>query len=145
MSLEALFPEARRLTVGGRAVEISPLKMRQVPVFLRSIAKPWALVMAEEYLAAIMEFPDEIRQAVSAATDLEDAFLSDLRADEFLDLAAAVLEVNLDFFARMILPKTNALAKNIQKIGQMTTSSSSPASSPQDTATTTLADIPSRK
>lgn len=135
MTLADVFPQPRRLQVGGRDFDVLPLVMRQIPGFLTKIAAPWTLIMAEEYLAALMQFPEEIRDAISIATGADADWLDNLRPDDFLDLTKTVLEVNLDFFARRVLPKVGDLGRSLQQI-RTTISPSAPDLSKQGTDTT---------
>jgi hypothetical protein len=133
-TLDVLVPPVRQVMAGGRQIEVGVLRMRQVPGFAKAVANPWPLIVSGDYLAVIVEFTTETMQAVQIATGLEQAFLNDLRPDEFLDLASAVFEVNLDFFARAVLPAAQNLGAQMQKA---MTSASSPASSHPGTATQT--------
>jgi hypothetical protein len=140
MGLDELVPPTRRVTVGGREIEVSPLRMRQVPGFAKAIAKPWTAIVMGEYLAAIMEWPREVTEAVSIATGAETEFLDNLRPDEFLVLSSAVLEVNLDFFARAVFPQATALGTTMQEVVakmQPQPSALQPSLSAMGTATTT--------
>lgn len=47
---------------------------------------------------------DRLIDAMAAATGRDRAWIADGQADEFLELVVAVLAVNLDFFARRLLP-----------------------------------------
>ena len=114
-AIDTLVPPVRRLQVGGREVVVEVLRMRQIPEFSR-------------------ECPDEVMQVITVATGLEAAFLADLRPDEFLALASAVFEVNLDFFARAVLPAARAMGAGMTKA---MTSASLPGLSLPATATRT--------
>lgn len=134
--LDDLIPASREVSVGGKTIVVRVLRVRQYSVFTRQIAKPFPLIVMGEFLAAITEFPDEIMGAVCAATDLAPAFVAELDGHEFLRLADAVLELNLDFFARAVLPATTKMARTAATL--MTAFSGfSPDSSVPDTATTT--------
>lgn len=133
-AIDTLVPPVRRLQVGGREVVVEVLRMRQIPEFSRAIAAPWSAIVDGDYLLAIVECPDEVMQAITVATGLEAAFLADLRPDEFLALASAVFEVNLDFFARAVLPAARAMGAGMTKA---MTSASLPGLSPLATATRT--------
>lgn len=56
----------------------------------------------------------------------------DLELDELVDLAGAVLTVNLDFFVRRLLPKITVCSENLS--AQWAGSRLMPASAPQDSA-----------
>lgn len=138
--LDDLIPASRTVTVGGRDVVVEVLRMRQIPGFTRAIAKPWPLIATGDYLAVVVEFQDEVVEAVKVVTGLETAFLQDLHPDEFMALAEAVFEVNLDFFARAVFPAAKRLGVTLRTA--MLNSASSPDSSPLDTATPTSSTSP---
>lgn len=133
-ALDTLVPLVRRLQVGGQEVAVEVLRMRQIPEFSRAIAAPWSAIVAGDYLTVIVEFPEDTMKAVAIATGQDGEFLADLRPDEFLALATAVFEVNLDFFARAVLPAARAMGAGMTKA---MTFASSPGSSPPGTATRT--------
>lgn len=135
--MDDLMPQTRQVAAGGRDLAVRVLRVRQYSAFTKAVAKPWPLIVAGEYLAAVTEYPDEVIAAVCAATDLEPAFVSELDGYEFLQLAAAVLELNLDFFARAALPAARKMAKAVSA-AMMASSDSLPDSLPPDTATAPL-------
>ena len=130
-----LIPSSRMVRVAGCEVEVGVLRMRQLPAFSRAIARPFPLIVAGDYLAVIVEFADDVVAAVSIATGKEAKFLNDLLPHEFLELAKAVFEVNLDFFARAVLPAARDTMAAIRQA--MTHSTLPPDSSAADTATAT--------
>lgn len=140
MGLDELVPPTRTVSVGGRDVVVEVLRMRQIPSFGKAIAEPFGAIVAGEYLTVVMQWPDQVTDAVAIATGLDKAFLGNLRPDEFLNLASAVFEVNLDFFARAVLPAATAMGVTLRTA---MLSNSLPASSNSDTATTTSLTSPS--
>src|SRR5579885_391434 len=91
--LEALIPQSVELIIDGEALAIKPLKVGQMPAFLRAISPVMQQLTASEidWLALFGERGD------------------DLAADEAILLAAKVIEVNADFFARTVIPKLDGL------------------------------------
>lgn len=140
MGLDDLIPQTRSITAGGKTVVVQVLRVRQYPGFIRAIDKVWGLVLGGNYLGAIAHYPDDMIAAVAAATDLEAAWLAELQGLEFLRLAEAVIEINLDFFARAVFPAARKLGKTLQKA--MTSLALSPASSSADTDTATSSSSP---
>ena len=106
---------ARERIVGfnGRQIKVTPLRMRQLPGFAAAV-KPLLADLGEALksgrmsrdtvLTLIEEHTAQLVCLVSAATDVEAHELSEAQADEFLEIATAVLRVNLDFFVRSLLP-----------------------------------------
>lgn len=128
--IDDLIPPTRQVCVGGRDVEVGVLRMRQLPAFSKAIADPFPLIVMGDYLAVVMQYSEQVTEALRVATGLDAKFLGDLTPNDFLKLASAVFEVNLDFFARAVLPAAKAM-------GQMMTTAlsvSPPSLSPGDTA-----------
>lgn len=138
--LDDLIPQTRSLTVSGRDIVVQVLRVRQYPAFTRAVAKPYDLIVAGQYMAALTEYPDDTIGAIAAATDLEPAFLAELDGHEFLQLAEAVLGLNLDFFARAVFPAALKLAQTMR--AAMTSFALSPASSSEATAMATSSSSP---
>lgn len=139
--LDDLIPQTRSVTVGGKTVVVQVLRIRQYSDFTKATAKPWALIVTGEYLAAITEFPDEVIASICAATDLDPAFVRELDGHAFLQLASAVLELNLDFFARAVFPTARNLAQVVGR-AMRTSGELSPDLSAPDTGTATSSATP---
>lgn len=93
--LAAFVPQVRQ--VGS--VTVRPLTLRQLPAFSRAVTPilPWLL--AGQIVAAITEDLDALLATISVATGIPVADLPE-DAAEFVDLASAVVEVNVDFLDR---------------------------------------------
>lgn len=137
--MDDLVPPTRTVQVGGRDVVVDVLRMRQLPGFGRAIAEPLSSIVAGDYLTVVMQWPDQVTEALVIATGLDKDFLGNLRPDEFLNLASVVFEVNLDFFARAVLPAATAMGLTLRKA---MLSNLPPASSSSDTATPTSSTSP---
>lgn len=133
--LDAFVPQVRQ--VG--AVEVRPLRLRQLPAFSRAVAPVLPFLLAGQIVAAITEDLDALLLAVSVATDIPLADLPDDPA-EFVALASAVVEVNVDFFTRRLLPADRAAGAAIRAMMGATSpdgASSLPGSASGDTGSTT--------
>ena len=109
--LEKLIPIAVELTVGGETLAIKPLKVGQMPAFLRAISPVMQhLTRAEiDWLTLLGEQGDDLLAAIAIAVAKPRQWVDDLAADEAILLAAKVIEVNADFFTRTVLPKLDGL------------------------------------
>lgn len=114
IGMDELIPPTRTVSVGGRDVVVEVLRMRQLPAFGKAIAEPLQSIVQGEYLVVIMQWPDQVTEALAIATGLDRVFLGNLRPDEYLHLATAVFEVNLDFFARAVLPAATAMGVTVR-------------------------------
>ena len=113
--LDAFVPQVRQ--VG--AVEVRPLRLRQLPAFSRAVGPVLPFLWSGQIVAAITEDLDALLLAVSVATGIA---VPDLPEDpaEFVALAAAVVEVNADFFTRRLLPADMAAGAAIRAVTGVT-------------------------
>ena len=106
----ALGGPTQRVTVNGKEVEVAPMKMRSLVAFSKAIKPIRAELTAisDELtfsnLADLLATGPELFEAVEAASGVERAVLEDLDLAEFIELAAAVLSVNADFFVKRVAP-----------------------------------------
>ena len=107
--LETLFPQAVELVIDGEPLAIKPLKVGQMPAFLRAITPVMQQIGGDgiDWLALFGERGDDLLTAVSIAVGKPRAWVDELAADEAILLAAKVIEVNADFFTRTVMPRLN--------------------------------------
>jgi hypothetical protein len=109
--LEKLIPQALELTVNGETLAIKPLKVGQMPAFLRAISPVMQHLSRTEidWLSLFGERGDDLLSAIAIAVGKPRQWVDDLAADEAILLAAKVIEVNADFFTRTVMPKLDGL------------------------------------
>ena len=109
--LDTLVPAGLELVIGGETLTIKPLKVGQLPAFLRAISPVMQQLTAAEidWLALIGERGDDLLAAIAIAVGKPRAWVDELAADEAILLAAKVIEVNADFFTRTVLPRFDGL------------------------------------
>ena len=107
--LDKLVPQAVELSLAGDVVAIKPLKIGQMPAFLRAITPVMQQIGGDgiDWLALFGERGDDLLTAVSIAIGKPRAWVDDLAADEAILLAAKVIEVNADFFTQTVMPRLN--------------------------------------
>ena len=110
-SLENLIPQATLVQVAGESIAITPLKVGQLPAFLRVISPVVAQMSAPQidWLALFGERGEDLLSAIAIAIKKPREWVDDLAADDALLLAAKVMEVNADFFTRTVIPKLDGL------------------------------------
>ena len=120
--LEKLVPQAVELTVGGETLAIKPLKVGQMPAFLRAISPVMQhLTRAEiDWLTLLGDQGDDLLAAIAIAVAKPRQWVDDLAADEAILLAAKVIEVNADFFTRTVLPKLDGLFTRAKGLASVT-------------------------
>ncbi len=109
--LETLIPQAVELVINGEPLAIKPLKVGQMPAFLRAISPVMQQLTTSEidWLALFGERGDDLLSAIAIAVGKPRAWVEELDADVAILLAAKVIEVNADFFTRTVIPKLDGL------------------------------------
>ena len=109
--LETLIPQAVELVIDGEPLAIKPLKVGQMPAFLRAITPVMQQIGGDgiDWLALFGERGDDLLTAVSIAVDKPRAWVDALDADQAILLAAKVIEVNADFFTRTVMPRLDGV------------------------------------
>jgi hypothetical protein len=109
--LDTLIPTATSVSVAGETLAIKPLKVGQMPAFLRAISPVMHQITATDidWLALFGERGEDLLSAISIAVGKPRSWVDDLAADEAILLAAKVIEVNADFFTRQVIPKLDVL------------------------------------
>lgn len=114
--LDTLIPQPLDLVIAGETLAIKPLKVGQMPAFLRAVSPVMQQLTASEidWVALLGERGDDLLSAIAIAVGKPRAWVDDLAADEAILLAAKVIEVNADFFTRTVIPKLGGLFEQIK-------------------------------
>lgn len=132
--LEVLAPAEVKVQAGGRAFTVRPLTVGQLPAFTRAL-RPM-LPAVQKALAGdgsvdpaaiadlIADHGDALIDAVAIAVGVKRAAVEALDPLAFVELAAPVIKVNADFFARRLHPAV------MQAAQAMTAGAGSTSSSP---------------
>ena len=128
--LETLIPQAVELVIDGEPLAIKPLKVGQMPAFLRAITPVMQQIGGDgiDWLALFGERGDDLLTAVSIAVGKPRAWVDALDADQAILLAAKVIEVNADFFTRTVMPRLDGLIAQTGATAAMATAGSTPSS-----------------
>ena len=107
--LEVLIPQAVELIIDDETLAIKPLKVGQMPAFLRAISPVMQQIGGDgiDWLALFGERGDDLLTAIAIAVAKPRAWVDALDADQAILLAAKVIEVNADFFTRTVMPRLN--------------------------------------
>jgi hypothetical protein len=109
--LDTLVPQGIELVIDGEPLVIKPLKVGQLPSFLRAISPVMQQISSTEidWLALFGERGDDLLSAIAIAVGKPRAWVDELAADEAILLAAKVIEVNADFFTRTVMPRLDGV------------------------------------
>ena len=115
----ALPPVPVTLVIGGERLELTPLKVGDVPVFARAVQPVAASLSASpDWLALLAEHGEAVIDAVAIASRRPPEWVTNLALDDAVRLAEAVFEVNADFFIQRVLPSlTEAATRVSQTLG----------------------------
>jgi hypothetical protein len=114
----ALPPVPETVTIGGETLDITPIKVGEVPIFARAV-RPVAskLTPDPDWLRLLSEDGDSVILALAIACRRPPEWVATLSLDEAIHLAEAVFEANADFFIRRVVPE---ITRVIQRIGTLT-------------------------
>ena len=126
--LDNLVPQAVELVIDGEPLAIRPLKVGQLPAFLRAITPVMQYLGGDgiDWLALFGERGDDLLTAVSIAVGKPREWVDALDADQAILLAAKVIEVNADFFTRTVMPRLDGLIAQTSAVAA--TAGSTPSS-----------------
>ena len=108
--LQAFVPEVKKLDIRGRAVEVGPLTVRQIPVMIKAFsvfsgkAATDSGVQKDDWMTLFAEHTDKIVEAIAVAIRQPQDWVYELHPDEAIILCEAIWEVNQDFFVNRVLP-----------------------------------------
>lgn len=119
-----------------RGICIEPIKVRDLPRFLRAVEPIAADLAAGDIAGALIRHAEALIEATAIGAGVDRAWLEEQTPDVLADLAARVLEVNGDFFVSRVLPQVMAAAERLARIASGGTSGS-PASSMPDSDSAT--------
>lgn len=120
--LDILVPTPVELVIAGETLTLSPLKVGQLPAFLRAVNPVLPLLTAGDvdWLALFGNRGDDLLRAIAIAAGKPREWVDNLAADEALLLVAKVIEVNADFFTRTVLPRLDGLFAQVNREGATT-------------------------
>jgi hypothetical protein len=124
--LDVLVPQARVLVLAGQRLTVSPLVVGELPAMLKAV-RPFAeqLTGEPDWLTLLCDHGDALLAALALASRQPRDWVDALALDDAITLAAAVFEVNADFFVRRVAPKVGDLAQSLN--GRLAGSTPSPA------------------
>lgn len=138
---DILFPTPVVVGLGGRKVEVLPLRIENLVRFSRAIRPALPKLMTGQLQLAAEDHFEDLRAALAIATDATPEEISNAWGDEFVDLLGAVMQVNLDFFVNRLAPALQRLVPVVIAMRPNPTSGSSsrPSSTDGDTTAAPLA------
>lgn len=104
--LMAIAPPTRTVSINGKAIEISPIEINELPQFLPLVRPILEKLIVGDVMGALADDPEAVIRAVAIGSRCEESWLRNevRRLDVLAQLATAVLEVNADFFTQQVIP-----------------------------------------
>lgn len=123
------------VTLSGVALELTPIRLGELPRLL-AVVRPLAeeITIDPDWMALLGRHGDAVLDLLAITTRRERAWINDLSLEDAVLLAAAVFEVNADFFVRRLAPSIAQVGERLAPILSAGTTPS-PGSSPPATAT----------
>ena len=135
-SLAALPPVPEPLVIAGEALEISPLKVGELPAFARAVRSIASKVTSDpDWLRLLSEDGESVILALAIACRRPPEWVAALALDDAIRLAEAIFGANADFFIQRVVPEITRVSQQITTVipGPMP----SPGSSGPDITTPT--------
>ena len=112
--LDVLVPQARLMEMAGQRLNISPLVVGELPAMLKAV-RPFAeqLTGEPDWLALLCDHGDALLAALALASRQPRDWVDALALDDAITLAAAVFEVNADFFVAHVVPSIQGAAERL--------------------------------
>ncbi len=110
----ALPPVPVSIDIAGERVDLTPLKVGEVPACARAVPpRAASLSAAPDWLALLAEHGEAVIAVIAIATRRPVDWVAGLDLDEAVRLAEVVFGVNADFFIRRLLPSVTQAAARI--------------------------------
>ena len=125
----ALPPVPLSIEIAGERIDLTPLKVGEVPAFARAVQPIAAgLSASPDWLALLADHGEAVIAAIAIATRRPVVWVAGLDLDEAVRLAEAVFGVNADFFIRRLLPSVTQAAARIGQTLESPTPGVTPSS-----------------
>lgn len=113
----ALPPLPTGILIGGESLEITPLKVGELPAFARAV-RPLAAKLGPnpDWLRLLSEEGESVIAAVAIACRRPPNWVAALALDEAIRLLEAVFEANADFFIHRVVPQIMRVSQTLANL-----------------------------
>lgn len=130
----ALPPVPASVDIAGQTLDITPLRVGELPAFARAVRPVAQKLSAEpDWLLLLSAHGDAVIDAVAIACRQPRDWVAALAIDDAIHLAEAIFEANSDFFIRRVVPEVTRVSARIGTLMPGAT----PSSDSSGTATAT--------
>lgn len=132
----ALPTVTEHMNIGGELIEITPVRIGELPA-LAKVIRPIAarLTTEPDWLALLSEEGELVLTLLAIVARRSRQWIDQLALDEAIQLTQALFEANADFFVHKVVPELTRLASHLNR--HLPGPISSSASSSTATVTTT--------
>jgi len=110
----ALPPLPLSMEIHGEALDLTPLRVGELPAFVRAIRSfAEQLTTSVDWLGIFADHGDALLDALAIASRRPRSWVEALALDEAIRLGEALLEVNADFFIQRVSPQIDRVATRI--------------------------------
>lgn len=112
---DAFPPTPQSLVIAGIALEITPIRVGEIPALLAAV-RPFAhrLVDGEpDWLELLADHGEALIKAIAVASRQPQDWAAALTMDDAIRLATTLFEVNADFFVQRVVPTIQHAAARI--------------------------------
>ena len=109
-SLEILFPEGKAITLNKKDYTIHRIKVQHLAFVTDEAVKIFSQFQKKDITQLVLENINTILDILPKITQITKKELNELDIDELIKLVACVLEVNVDFFIKRVLPAIREMA-----------------------------------
>jgi hypothetical protein len=114
---ETFPPVPKAVTVAGTALELTPIRLGELPRLLAAVRPIAADISVEpDWLDLLARHGEAVLDLLAITTRRERAWIEGLALDEAVTLATAVFEVNADFFVGRVVPAIQGAAQRLAPI-----------------------------
>lgn len=134
----ALPPVPESLVIGGETLDITPLRVGELPIFARTV-RPIAgkLGPDPDWLRLLSEDGESVILALAIACRRPPEWVSGLALDDAIRLAEAVFGANADFFIRRVVPEITQMSTRLSQTLGTLIPGQTPSSGSSNPATAT--------
>lgn len=113
-TLAALPPVPEIVIIGNETLDITPLRVGELPAFARAV-RPVAAKLSPDpdWLRLLSEDGESVILALAIACRRPPEWVATLALDEAIHLAEAVFGANADFFIRRVVPEITRVSQRI--------------------------------
>lgn len=106
----------------GREIVITPVKVKHLPAFLAAIEPVVRRLGAgaqDDLLGALATHAPNVIEATALGAGVSADWLGEQTPEVLVELAAAVLEVNMDFFVQVLMPRVTAATVPLGRLSSL--------------------------